>query len=95
MRKFKEVFRLKFDHDLTNRQIAKSCVISHVTLRKYLDMAEQFGITGSLAEDIDDGACMQMSPGSASCKPAMPFMGNLFQEPRRDRSPCSCYSTNK
>ncbi len=36
MRKFKEVIRLKFDCHLSNRQIAKSCSISHVTVGKYL-----------------------------------------------------------
>ena len=48
MRKFKEFLRLKFDHQLTNRQIAKSCGTSHVTVRKYLDMAEQAGIAWPL-----------------------------------------------
>ena len=44
MRKLKEVLRLKFDHQLTNRKIAKSCAISHVTVGKYLEMARQAGI---------------------------------------------------
>ena len=41
MRKFKEVLRLKYDHHLTNRKIAKSCAMSHVTVGKYLDLAQQ------------------------------------------------------
>ena len=48
MRTFKEVLRLKFDHQLTNRKIAKSCAISHVTVGKYLDLAKQAGITWPL-----------------------------------------------
>lgn len=39
MRTFKEVLRLKFDHHLTHRKIAKSCAICHVTVAKYLDQA--------------------------------------------------------
>lgn len=84
MRKFKEVLRLKFDHHLTNRQIAKSCGISHVTVRKYLDMAEQAGITWPLAEDIDDGQLEERLYSKVSRpafdKSAMPSMEYLFQE---------------
>jgi transposase len=84
MRKFKEVLRLKFDHHLTNRQIAKSCGISHVTVRKYLDLAEQAGITWPLPEDIDDGQLEERLYAKvsrpASDKPAMPSMDYLFQE---------------
>ena len=84
MRKFKEVLRLKFDHHLTNRQIAKSCGISHVTVRKYLDMAEQAGITWPLPEDIDDGQLEERLYSKvsrpASDKPAMPSMEYLFKE---------------
>ena len=58
MRKFKEVLRLKFDHHLTNRKIAKSCALSHVTVGKYLELARQAGITWPLADDIDD-TCLQ------------------------------------
>lgn len=84
MRKFKEVLRLKFDHHLTNRQIAKSCGISHVTVRKYLDLAEQAGISWPLVEDIDDGHLEQRLHSNVSrpvsSKPALPPMGYLFQE---------------
>ena len=84
MRKFKEVLRLKFDHHLTNRQIAKSCGISHVTVRKYLDMAEQAGIGWPLPEDIDDGQLEERLYSKvsrpASDKSAMPSMEYLFQE---------------
>ena len=54
MRTFKEVLRLKFDHQLTNRKIAKSCAISHVTVGKYLEMARQAGIPWPLPDGLDD-----------------------------------------
>ena len=59
MRKFKEVLRLKFDHQLTNRKIANSCAISHVTVGKYLDLAKRAGITWPLPDDIDDSQLEQ------------------------------------
>ena len=54
MRKFKEVLRLKFETDLSNRQIAKSCSTSHVTVGKYLALAEQAALSWPLPENIDD-----------------------------------------
>ena len=58
MRKFKEVLRLKFDQGLSNRQIAKSCAISHVTVAKYLDLAKRAGVTWPLP-DGDDSQLQQ------------------------------------
>ena len=87
MRKFKEVLRLKFDHHLTNRQIAKSCGISHVTVRKYLDLAEQRGINWPLPEDIDDEQLEERLYANlsrpVSNKAAMPSMEYLFRELKR------------
>ena len=84
MRKFKEVLRLKFDHHLTNRKIAKSCAMSHVTVGKYLDLAKQAGITWPLPDDIDDSQLEQRLytkvSRPASDKPVMPSMEYLFQE---------------
>ena len=43
MRKIKEVLRLKWDHNLSNRQIATSCSISHSTVKEYLLRAKLDG----------------------------------------------------
>lgn len=84
MRKFKEVLRLKFDRQLTNRQIARSCAISHVTVGKYLDLANRAGLTWPLPDDVDDSQIEQRLFAKvfrpASNKPAMPAMTYLFQE---------------
>ena len=53
MRKLKEVLRLKFETDLSNRQIAKSCSTSHVTVGKYLALAEQAALSWPLPENLD------------------------------------------
>ena len=84
MRTFKEVLRLKFDHQLTNRNIAKSCAISHVTVGKYLELAKQAGITWPLPDDIDDSQLEQRLYAKISRpaldKPVMPPMEYLFKE---------------
>ena len=84
MRTFKEVLRLKYDHHLTNRKIAKSCAMSHVTVGKYLDLAKQAGITWPLPDDIDDGQLEHRLYATVSRPPSgtpvMPPMQYLFQE---------------
>ncbi len=55
MRTFKEVLRLKFDDELTNRNIAKSCADLRRHRGKYLDLAKKAGMTWPLPDDIDDG----------------------------------------
>ena len=54
MRKIKEVLRLKHQAGLSNRQIARSCVLSHVTVSTYLERAAQAGLTWPLPESIDE-----------------------------------------
>ncbi len=56
MRKIKEVLRLKYEAGLSNRAIARSCNISHKTVREYLKRAEEAGITWPLPEGMDDEA---------------------------------------
>ena len=76
MRKFKEVLRLKFDYNLSNRQIAKSCSLSHVTVGKYLDMVRKAGLPWPLPENIDDTELEKQLfkpvKRSSSKKPRMP-----------------------
>lgn len=43
MRMIREILRLKYEGRLRNRQIARSCGISHVSVRKYLERAERIG----------------------------------------------------
>ena len=87
MRKFKEVLRLKYDHHLTNRKIAKSCAMSHVTVGKYLDLARKAGVIWPLPDDIDDAQLehrlFKNVTRPPSDKPVMPSMQYLFQEMKR------------
>ena len=87
MRKIKEVLRLKWDQKLTNRQIAKSCSISHSTVREYVLRAELAGLSWPLDPDLDDAAIEHMlfpvAQTHGSVKRQMPDMKYLFQELRK------------
>ena len=52
--KIKEVLRLKFDADLTNRQIGASLAISHSTVANYLHRAKEVGIGWPLPEGLSE-----------------------------------------
>ena len=52
--KIKEVLRLKFDADLSNRQIGASLRISHSTVANYLQRAEKAGIGWPLPEELSE-----------------------------------------
>jgi len=54
MRKIREVFRLKWEDNLSNRSIARSCGISHSTVREYLRRGQDAGLSWPLPENIDE-----------------------------------------
>ena len=60
MRKIREVFRLKFDCDISNRQIAKSCNIARSTVGEYLFRFQQAALSWPLPQDIDDNQLEQL-----------------------------------
>ncbi|MDH3838937.1 MAG: winged helix-turn-helix transcriptional regulator [Desulfobacteraceae bacterium] len=59
MRKIREVFRLKFDCNISNRQIAKSCNIARSTVAEYLFRFQQAALSWPLPQDIDDNQLEQ------------------------------------
>ena len=48
MRKTVEILRLKHEVGLTNRQIARSCGLTHPTVSNYLERAADAGLTWPL-----------------------------------------------
>jgi transposase len=60
MRKIREVFRLKFDCELSNRKIAKSCHIARSTVAEYLFRFQQASLSWPLPEDMDDAQLEQL-----------------------------------
>lgn len=54
MRKIKEVLRLKYVHQLSERQIARSCGISRTAVTQYLMRARAAGLEWPLPVELDD-----------------------------------------
>ena len=54
MRKIKEVLRLKWGNEVSNRKIATSCGIGRPTVAEYLRRAEEAGLSWPLPADLDD-----------------------------------------
>jgi transposase len=59
MRKIREVFRLKFDSDISNRKIARSCNIARSTVGEYLFRFQQAALAWPLPPDMDDNQLEQ------------------------------------
>ena len=88
MRKVVEVLRLKFAHHMSNRQIAKSCSISHSTVREYLERAKASGLSWPLDPAMDqttlDSLLFPERPVFVSSEQQrMPPMDYLFKELKR------------
>ena len=60
MRKIREVFRLKFDCKISNRQIAISCNMARSTVAEYLFRFKQAALSWPLPQDIDDNQLEQL-----------------------------------
>ena len=56
MRKIKEVLRLKWAKELSNRQIAQICGIGRPTVSEYLRRTEAAGLTWPLPAGLDEAA---------------------------------------
>ncbi len=69
MRKIKEVLRLKWEHHLSNRKIAKSCNISRPTVATTIQRAERAGLSWPLPGNVDD-ATLEKLLFPVSCQPA-------------------------
>lgn len=54
MRKLKEILRLKYEAQLSIRQITRSCSISHSTVSDILHRAETAGLSWPLSNDYDE-----------------------------------------
>jgi len=54
MRKIREVLRLAEKGEMSEREIARSCSISHTTAGKYLQLAEERGLSYRQIEGMDD-----------------------------------------
>jgi transposase len=86
MRKIKEVLRLRFEHGLSHRAIARSCGIGITSAREYLVRAKAAGLVWPLPEGLDDGALEALLfpalPRSGEVEPVLPVWSEVHQELR-------------
>lgn len=76
MRKLREVLRLKWEHDLSNRAIARSCEISPATVSEYLQRARAAGLSWPLPADLsEDQLWTRLFP------PTEPTQGRIIPAP--------------
>ncbi len=87
MRKIKEVLRLRFEHQQSARQIAKSCGIARSTVKEYLDRIQKAGIPWPLPPEWDDATLeSRLFPPVPLISPEkrqMPSMEYLHQERKK------------
>ena len=69
MRKIREVLRLKFECQLSNRKIADSTCVARTTVGDYIQRAKAAGLSWPLAEDMDDGRLEQILFDQVAHKP--------------------------
>ena len=85
--RLKKCCRLKWGHQLSNRQIANSCLISHTTVREYLDRVRLAGLSWPLDPALDNTTLESMlfpeKPALLSTQRTMPSMDYLFKELKR------------
>ena len=85
MRKIKEILRLKWECNQSNKQIANSCKIARSTVREYLERARRADLSWPLDTALDDSALETLLfpvSNTASCpdQRQMPPMDYLYQE---------------
>lgn len=74
MRKVKEVLRLHFEAHLSERQIAKTCLVGKGTIRRYLERFQAAGLSWPLPAELDEASLEKKlfpppSPRSAGARP--------------------------
>ncbi len=87
MRKIQEVLRLKWACGLSNRTIARSCSISHSTVKEYLERAQSAGLSWPLPEQLTEEELFeQLFPEKAQAEAklkAMPDWQQVHAELRK------------
>lgn len=71
MRKIREVLRLKWSSQLSNRAIANGCSIARSTVAECLERAANAGLSWPLPEDLDDAALERLLYPPVVCSDAV------------------------
>ena len=87
MRKIREVLRLKFEHQLSERKIARSCNISRSTVSDYIGRFAVSGLQWPLPADLDETTLeSRLFPATSKTdksQPISPDWSDVHQELRR------------
>jgi transposase len=87
MRKIKEVLRLRYEHGISQRQIAASCGIAQSTVIEYLRRAQAAGLGWPLPGDLSEAALEDRLFHNAATPPERPLpdFQHVHDELRRHR----------
>lgn len=86
MRQIRQVLRLRLEHGLTTRAIARACSVGLGTVTEYLTRAREAGLEWPLPEQLDDGALevLLYPRGADSPRPRpLPDFAAIHQELKR------------
>lgn len=87
MRKTTEILRLKYGAGLTNRQIARSCGVTHTTVSSYLERVDKAGLGWPLPEELDEERLQALlfpdAAGDLRTSRPLPDMERVHKELRR------------
>ncbi len=85
MRKIKEILRLKYEAGLSHERIAAACGIAKGTVAKYVERAQDAGLSWPLPSGMDDAALQaKLFPQKpAPATHAMPDFAHIHQEMKR------------
>jgi transposase len=87
MRKLREVLRLKFETDLSNRRIARSCGVSRPSVAEYLQRFQEAGLSWPQAAELDDatleGKLYPPTPVLPAAERTVPDWAHVHRELRR------------
>jgi len=84
MRTIREVLRLKWQEQLSNKQIAASCRTARSTVREYLERAASAGLSWPLSPELDDAALERLrfppSPPILAKERVLPPLEQIHRE---------------
>src|ERR1051325_2026723 len=72
MRQIREILRLKFQHDLSIREIARSCAVPTSTIGDYLKRAEVAGLSWPIPEEWTEDDILERLLGVPDPSPEVP-----------------------
>ena len=82
MRQIKEILRLKYQHQLSVRAIARSCGLSRSTVGDYLQRANAAGLHWPLPEELSEAQLLERLLGVVQAQSSNPPPRSLPDWPK-------------